>query len=194
MGDKKSDIYRCGKAVFGAKGFKDTKVSDIAEKAGVAVGTFYNFYSSKEELFLAIYTEENDKVKKIIMETVDFDADPIQVVKQALAINFKEMQSNPILKEWYNRDVFHRIEHYYRAENEKNDAVNLRDALSVMVEKWQLDGKIRGDIDFEMILALFHVITYIDTQKEAIGIRFFPRITDYLAEFIMKGLTDRSTI
>ncbi|WP_242832622.1 TetR/AcrR family transcriptional regulator [Clostridium saccharoperbutylacetonicum] len=40
-------------------------MSDITKKAGIGVGTFYNYYSSKEKLFMEIFLEENVKLKKV---------------------------------------------------------------------------------------------------------------------------------
>ena len=33
------------------KGFKKTNIKEIAEKAGIGVGTFYNYYASKGTAF-----------------------------------------------------------------------------------------------------------------------------------------------
>ncbi len=38
------------------------------------------------------------------MESIDLDDDPIKVVKEAIALNLNGTNSNPILKEWYNKD------------------------------------------------------------------------------------------
>ena len=57
--DKKADIFNAGRELFCSKGFKDTNVSEIAKLAGIGVGTFYNYYSSKEELFLEVFLKEN---------------------------------------------------------------------------------------------------------------------------------------
>lgn len=38
MKDKKSEIFKCGKELFIARGFKDVKISDITKMAGFAVG------------------------------------------------------------------------------------------------------------------------------------------------------------
>lgn len=40
MEDKKALIYDCAKELFSAKGFKDTNISEITKRAGMAVGTF----------------------------------------------------------------------------------------------------------------------------------------------------------
>ena len=42
------------RAVFERKGFIDTKVSDIAAEAGVAHGTFYTYFDTKEAIFTAV--------------------------------------------------------------------------------------------------------------------------------------------
>ncbi len=190
MIDKKTDIFNSGWKLFCLKGFKDTNVSDITKMVGIGVGTFYNYYSSKEKLFIEIYIKENEKLKKSIMESVNPDDDPIKVIKKAMELNLNGINSNPILKEWYNRDVFSKLEQFYYKENGKNDADFLYNNFAELIKKWQVEGKIRDDIDFELILSFFNSIIFIDTHKEEIGIRHFPQILDYLAEFIMKGLTD----
>jgi len=40
--------------VFSEKGFYNTKISDIVQEAGVAQGTFYIYFKSKEEIFFQI--------------------------------------------------------------------------------------------------------------------------------------------
>jgi len=80
--DKKADIFRSGRDVFYSKGFKKTNVSDITKIAGVGVGTFYSFYSSKEKLFLEIYLKENEKFKKCIVESFDLNDDLVTIIKK----------------------------------------------------------------------------------------------------------------
>lgn len=46
MPDKKEELFRADRELFYSKGFKDVNVSEITKIAGVAVGTFYNYYSS----------------------------------------------------------------------------------------------------------------------------------------------------
>lgn len=190
MEDKKAEIFNCGKELFSSKGFKNTNVSDITKMAGIAVGTFYNYYSSKEKLFLEIYQKENVILKQSIMKSVDFDEDPVTLIKKLLSLNISGMNSNPILREWYNRDVFSKIEQQYREENGVAKYDFVYNSSFEIINQWQEQGKIRDDIDGELIMAFFTALINIDTHKEEIGIQYFPRIMDYLAEFIIKGLMD----
>ncbi|AJD29537.1 MULTISPECIES: TetR/AcrR family transcriptional regulator [Clostridium] len=191
MRDKKAEIFNSGRELFCSKGFKDTNISDITKMAGMGVGTFYNYYSSKEKLFIEIFIKENEKLKKNIMESIDLDDDPIKVVKEAIALNLNGTNSNPILKEWYNKDFFSKLEkEFYEAAGIESIYEFMNKGTIELIKKWKAERKIRDDLDDKLILAIFNSIPYIDIHKEQIGIQYFPQIIDYLAEFIMKGLTD----
>lgn len=192
MIDKKADILKCGRELFSSKGFKDTSIAEITKMAGMATGTFYNYYPSKDKLFMEIYLEENVKLKRNIMESINLEASPIEVMKKIMFLNLKGMTSNPILKEWYNRDVFNKIEQSFREENGFDCVAFLYDNFIQIVKKWQIEGKMRNDIDAEMIMAIFSSLVNVETHKEEIGLRYFPQVLEYLAEFTMEGLMDCS--
>lgn len=189
MVDKKTDIYNCGKKLFSSKGFKETNISDITKAIGIAVGTFYNYFASKEKLFLEIFLEENVKLKKNIMESIDLNDEPLKLLKELMTLNIIGMNSNPILREWYNKDVLGKLEHQYREENGIHEVDFLYGSFADLFSQWQMDGKIRNDIDIELIMAFFTAIITMDTHKEEIGPQHFPQILNYMAEFVMNGLT-----
>ncbi|WP_017813831.1 MULTISPECIES: TetR/AcrR family transcriptional regulator [Paenibacillus] len=53
-GDKLELILDAAYELFGLDGFYETKISDIAHRAGIAKGTVYLYFKSKEELCLAV--------------------------------------------------------------------------------------------------------------------------------------------
>lgn len=188
MIEKKANLFICGKELFSLKGFKNTNISEITKMAGMATGTFYNYYSSKEKLFMDIFLEENAKLKKDILEAVDLDADPMKVMLEMISMNKTGMESNPILKEWYNSEVFSKIEQSYREESGIDGVKFLYESFIEIVKEWQEKKKIRNDIDAEEIMAIFSSIINIDTHKEEIGLKYFPQVLEHIAEFVMKGL------
>lgn len=192
MEDKKSDIFTSGKELFRVKGFKATNISDITKRAGVAVGTFYNYYASKDKLFMEIYMEENVKLKHRIMEAVNPNDPPLKLIMAVMKLNYEGMQADPILKEWYNREVFMKLEQQFREENGVQAVDFLFGGVSELVKQWQADGKMRSDIDVEMIMAMFSALIAIDTHKEEIGFAYFPQVLEYLTEFVIDGLSVRS--
>lgn len=189
MTDKKAEILRCGKILFTEQGFKKTNVSQITEMAGVATGTFYLYYPSKESLFMEIYLEENEKLKRVIMETVDIDDEPMQVIQDMMQRNMEGMAANPILREWYNTEAFGKIEEKFREQNGLKKVGFMYASFFEVIQKWQAEGKLRDDIDAEMVMALFSAVIVIDLHKEEIGVQYFPEIQGHLSRFIMDGLT-----
>lgn len=190
MKDTKTDLFICGKELFSSKGFKETNVSDITKSAGIGTGTFYNYYSSKEELFMNIFMEENEKLKKSILKSINPDQDPLSLVKEIMLLNLQGMNSNPILKEWYNKDVFDKIEQNFRMEKGLERLDFMYNHFTEIIKKWQAGGKMRSDIDSGTIMGIFTAIVTVETHKEEIGLQHFPQVLDYLTEFTIRGLTN----
>lgn len=189
--DKKADILASGRELFYSKGYKQAKVSDIARMAGVSVGAFYSCYTSKEELFLEVYIKESEDIKRSILESIGLDGDPVTAIVKFVAQNIDAVNSNPILREWYNRDLFGKLKDYFyeRCSLGKIDEfiLNGRDELN---KRWKDEGVIRDGLSDEMIFAMFNSILYIDIHKSEIGVQYFPQILHYITEFIVKGLYD----
>lgn len=189
--DKKADIFNAARELFYSKGFKDTNISEIAKLAGIGVGTFYNYYPSKEKLFLEVYFKENEDHKNHLLESMNLNDDPVTLITKMVAQNAIEMNSNLILKEWYNKELFSKLEQQFYEQGgiEKFDEFTHSGRIE-LIKKWKTEGKMRADLDDEMINAIFNSILYIDLHKSEIGVEHFPKILIYITEFIMKGLTD----
>jgi AcrR family transcriptional regulator len=190
MIDKKEAIFRCGKALFAAKGFKDTSVAEIMQETGFATGTFYRFYPSKDHLFMEIYNQENVTLKKQILCKLDFSGSPMVIVREMLQRNMLGMKEDPILREWYNRDSFQKIENNFRETNALEKVDFLYDSFAEVVLGWQHDGRMRSDIDPDMIMAIFTALVSIDLHKDEIGIQYFPKLMEYISDFVMRGLEE----
>jgi TetR/AcrR family fatty acid metabolism transcriptional regulator len=54
-GDKREAILRAATKVFAQKGFFSAQVADVARAAGVAAGTVYLYFRSKDELLTSIF-------------------------------------------------------------------------------------------------------------------------------------------
>ena len=188
--DKKEVIFACAKALFAAKGFKDTSVAEITQKAGMAVGTFYLYYPSKEKLFLELLLVENEKLKREMLASLDMSQSPQAVIRQVLAFNLNGMRQNPILKQWYDTGAFEKIEKTYRDDNGVESVHFLYYAFVPIVEQWQATGQMRRDMDSKTIMAMFAALVSIDTHKAEIGLEYFPGLLETMTEYVVKGLTD----
>jgi AcrR family transcriptional regulator len=56
--ETRADILRVSRDLFLEKGYEATTVEQIAEKAVVSAGTLYNYFPSKDEIFLSVLSDE----------------------------------------------------------------------------------------------------------------------------------------
>jgi len=190
MEDKKTVLLNCAKELFATKGFKDTNVADITRQAGFSVGTFYNYFPSKDKLFVEILEQETAELMKRIMKSIDLSDDPAKLIRRLLVLNMEGMLANPILRQWYNPDVYNKIEKLFREEDGLQAMDFLYRDFLTLVQKWQAEGKMRADIGSEMIMAIFGAIIRIGYHKEEIGLQYFPELQDHLTDFVLQGLTN----
>lgn len=60
--ERRAEIVDAAAELFIDKGFEQTAVSDIVKRIGVAQGTFYYYFKTKEDVFLAIVDHHNDQL------------------------------------------------------------------------------------------------------------------------------------
>ncbi|HDM9639687.1 TPA: TetR/AcrR family transcriptional regulator [Listeria monocytogenes] len=58
MKEKKQRIIKSAKEVFQKQGYLKTSVQDMVDAAGISKETFYNYFTSKEELAIVIFKQE----------------------------------------------------------------------------------------------------------------------------------------
>jgi TetR/AcrR family transcriptional regulator, mexJK operon transcriptional repressor len=84
--DKRQSIINAAATVFLRKGYLDTSINEISREAGVAVSTIYQYFSNKENLFLALadyisFSQSNEKIRAALRIG---ESGKIQDIRQAL--------------------------------------------------------------------------------------------------------------
>ncbi|QGN55098.1 TetR/AcrR family transcriptional regulator [Novosphingobium sp. Gsoil 351] len=72
-------------AEFGEKGFHESSVVSITARAGVALGSFYTYFASKDALFRALVRDMSDRVRDVVAPMLIQPADAITREGAALA-------------------------------------------------------------------------------------------------------------
>jgi TetR/AcrR family fatty acid metabolism transcriptional regulator len=95
VGNKRERIIGAAAKLFGDKGYHDTTTAEIAESAGVAAGTIYIYFSSKEELLVAVFEEFLGKHMERLREGVQRETTPKAKLDRLLTLGLELMQDNP---------------------------------------------------------------------------------------------------
>jgi AcrR family transcriptional regulator len=63
--EKRARLKAAGLALFGEKGYESTSIDEIARRAKLAIGTFYQHFRSKRQLLLALMDELLEKLSQL---------------------------------------------------------------------------------------------------------------------------------
>jgi AcrR family transcriptional regulator len=66
---RREEILDAARRVFAERGFRGTTIADIAEAAGIALGTIYLYFPSKEDVFAALNQRLADIISAAVRET-----------------------------------------------------------------------------------------------------------------------------
>ena len=64
-------LLQAAEIEFGDKGFHEAAISGITYRAGVALGTFYTYFESKDEIFQALVSYMSRRTRRWIAERVE---------------------------------------------------------------------------------------------------------------------------
>ncbi len=69
---------------FGERGFYDASISGITRRAGVALGSFYTYFDSKDAIFRALVSDMSEAVKHAAREALTEPMSALEVERAAL--------------------------------------------------------------------------------------------------------------
>ena len=84
-------ILDAAREVFGELGYEAATVRDIIRRTGLAAGTFYNYYRSKEEVFAALADDGARRFAPILKDIRGRSPDFEVFVRQAIVAYFEFM-------------------------------------------------------------------------------------------------------
>ena len=184
--DKKQALKTAAYDVFSKKGYKATGISEIAKQAGVAVGSFYNYYESKEAIFLDIYVDENNRVRQAMINEIDWEMDMVELVSQIFRRSRSLVSSNKILTEWYNPAISDELHNYYSSEEGKAANPFHQFLVETFTNRMVAEGYSQEKI--QEIMQVYNLFYYMDmhiTENDFSGVS---KTIEILATHFVKGI------
>jgi AcrR family transcriptional regulator len=98
MNDRKKHVINTAHQLFVEKGFQATSIQDILDYSSISKGTFYNYFSSKNELLMAIFRDIQKKFEHERNELlIGKDRSDIEVFIQQMELQVKTNRASNLI-------------------------------------------------------------------------------------------------
>ena len=184
----KEKLIEEGTDFFGRYGLKKTNIEELTRAAGIAKGSFYIFYDSKEELYWEILERfEKEFRDTAVRELLAAPESPQAILKKLIKYQLDIMENNPILRILFDREEFNLLTR--KIPQAKLDEHTERDIefTSQILLKWQNEGLLI-EKDARIISSLIRATFLLSLHKDIIGPDIYPDVIELLADLVSAGL------
>ena len=137
-------LVQAARQVFERDGFLGARITDITELAGVAAGSFYTYFTSKEDVFAAVMEDvQEEMLHPRLREVADSD-DPLAVIESANRAYLAAYRRNAKLMALMEQ-VMHINEEFRQLRLRRTRAFEQRNAAAVAA--LQRRGLANPDLD-----------------------------------------------
>ncbi len=137
-------LVASARTVFERDGFLASRLTDITAEASCSTGTFYTYFNSKEEIFLAVMEAARDEMLHPGMPHVEEADDPVAVIEASNRAYFETYKRNGRLMR-LQEQVATIDDDFRRRRLERGEAFARRNAKSI--QKLQEDGRVDATLD-----------------------------------------------
>src|SRR4051812_3014595 len=91
---KRERILDAAVRVFAQEGFYNAKVSQIAQVAGVADGTIYLYFKSKDELLISLFEDRMERVNATLREALESSSNAVERLRKVVQLHLEMIAQN----------------------------------------------------------------------------------------------------
>lgn len=143
--DKHNLILDAAISVFAEKGFHRSRISDIAERAGVADGTIYLYFRNKDELLLTIFEEKMEELIQGLKQALAPVSNPLEQIHTFARYHFLQVRDNRALAEVLQIEL--RLSHKFLKEYRPEKLWEYLGIYGSIIRAGQEQGLLRMDLD-----------------------------------------------
>jgi TetR/AcrR family fatty acid metabolism transcriptional regulator len=192
--DKRRQILDAAVRVFARQGFHSTRVSDIADEAGVAYGLVYHYFKSKDEVLNELFSERWSLLLAAIEETEGNGAPPRERLDAVAAFIVDSYRHDPELMKVIIVEVTRAANSFGRTH--LTEIRNAYEEIAKIVAEGQEQGVFRRDVDPTFASMYFYgaieqLLSGWIFELIPSGVEDFERAKALVVETICSGLEPR---
>ena len=85
--------------VFARKGYYNARVSDIAKEAGIAAGTIYLYFRTKDDILVTLFREKMTEFVGTVRKAIADEPDAVAKLRRLIHLHFELLEGRPELAE-----------------------------------------------------------------------------------------------
>src|SRR5262245_57293744 len=97
--DKPQQIVDAAVRVFAQNGYYNSRVSDIAREAGIASGTIYLYFKTKDEILVTLFREKMADWVAHARREIGREKDALAKIRRLVRLHFSVLENDPDLAE-----------------------------------------------------------------------------------------------
>ena len=176
------DLLVKGRALIVDKGFKKTSVSAITKAVGIAKGSFYMFYQTKEELFIDILEEIESQIQDEMLREIESSALPADaLLKKLLKSRLRSVMEDDILSMTLRTDLIQEIWTKLPEERRRDNIKRDEDFLKALLEKKPEASKMFSHGTDELA-GIFRGLFFLLLHRMEIGEEAFDGVLDFMVD------------
>lgn len=177
-----------GRRMFSRYGLKHTAIAELCRAAGIAKGSFYGFFTSKEDLFMAVLDREEEFRHQLLEEIFRDAPDTRSAIELLFTRSLKLVEESEFLQQLYAGDTYPQL--LRKLGRERLEAHQHKDEqdLDGFVTALQQQGLLIRARP-EAVVGLFRAIFLLTLHKREIGEDIFDEVMELTARVVASGLT-----
>lgn len=162
-------LLQAGRDGFTRVGLAKATIAELARDAGIGKGGFYQFFESKEELFLAVQEQEELAFKATLQRELDRAGSGRAAVRTLLLVTATRLDDHPFLRRLLDPETLSALT--LRVPPERLAAHRQADRAYFMelLREWKRRGWLRPQVDLGVAFDVLTAIFVITLQRELMG-------------------------
>jgi TetR/AcrR family transcriptional regulator, fatty acid metabolism regulator protein len=186
--EKPQQIIDAAIRVFARHGYYNSRVSDIAKEAGVASGTIYLYFKTKDDILVTLFREKMAEWVAFLREAIADLPDAPAKLRRLVSLHLRMLEENPDLAEVVQVEL--RQGHKFFRGASAHEITAYFALIGSVLEEGMAAGLIRSDLPVKLATkTLFGAMDQVATSW-VLGKRRY-RLSDTadgLADIFLKGV------
>jgi len=186
--NKRALILDAAVRAFARDGYHQARMADVAREAGVAAGTIYLYFRSKDEVLISIFEERVQAFVQGFRERVSREQGAAAKLSKLIELHLYEMQEHQDLATVFQLEL--RQSRHFMSAYPKVDLKSYFDLIGEILEEGQQHGVFRQDLYLGAVKrALFGALDETVTSWLLAGKSYdLTQMAGPLADLFLRGL------